>query len=155
MLKNIGEKITIKFNGILKPVEKDGLLDVRDFDVTTGQTKPMNEVIPIIEKRLFNKYPGQFKIVPTIDDAKIEAKYTDEILSLKKKIEELNVEIEKVSYVNKKNEQIISTQAEEINGFGPKEKGLRDQIASLKAQLKEQEEDSEAMIARLGGRKTK
>lgn len=156
MLLNIGEKVSIKFNGKYIEVDKGGKLDVRDFDITTGQQKPMSEAVPIVEKRILNKYPGQFKVVATVDDVKIDEKYRKEISDLEKQVGALSKELAELKEVNQKNSKVISEQAEQINGFGAKEKSFRDQISTLKAQMKEAQEEHDAQVMRLtGGRKVK
>lgn len=153
MLLNKGEVITVRYNGIEKTVAKGGKIDVRDFDISTGQRQPLKELIAPVEKKILNKYPGQFEVVETVDDAKIADEYKGVIEALKDKVIGLEAKIAELKAVNDANAQKIGQQGEEINGFGAKEAGYKREIEALQAKLKDQDEENQAVLKRVRGGK--
>ena len=61
MLINKTDKvIVVKYNSIEREVAPGGKLDVRDFDISTGQALPVHFLVPRVEKIIMRKHPGSF-----------------------------------------------------------------------------------------------
>ena len=155
MLKNKGADIEIKYNGIEKLVRAGDLLDVRDFDISTGQLTPQKEAVRVVEREILRKYPGQFEVTEHTDSVQIDKQYRDEIDSIRKELAASKEALEKEHEAGKSNAQKVAELAGQVNSFGEIEKGYKDQISALKAKLKETEEDHEVQIKRLMGGKSK
>lgn len=145
--------VSVKYNGIEKVVAPGERVDVRDFDITSGQNMPIKVIVPQVEKFMLKKYPGVFDVTETVDDVKIANEYKGIIDGLKADILSKDKQIAKLAAFNDENTQKISQMAEEVNGFGAKEAAYKREIATLKAQLKEQDEDNQAVLKRVRGGK--
>jgi chromosome segregation ATPase len=153
MLKNKGAEILVKYNGIEKLVAEGALLDVRDFDISLGQISSIKDLVPKVEKQILKKYPGQFDVVEHTDNPKIDAEYRKELDELKASCAQLTKALEAEKRVNDINARKIAAFAEEANGFGEKEASYKKQISSLRAELKDKEEEHDAHIKRITGGK--
>lgn len=146
MLVNKKEAFVARYNGIEVEVAEGARLDVRDFNILNAEAKN-------VERQMLKKHPGRFEQVATVDDAKIANQYQGKIAELSQENIALKKEIEKLKDANEKFSKKNASQAEEINGFGTIETGLKNQITALKGQIKELEEEHKAHIARLTGGK--
>ena len=153
MLKNKGAVVVVKYNGFEKEIAEGGLLDMRDFDISLGQTASVWELLPKVEKQIIKKYPGQFEVVAHTENVQIDTKYKEEIAKLKAELETTTEKLSAADKANKENAKKISEMAEEINGFGSKETGYKNQISTLKAQLKDMEDDHKVTLKRMTGGK--
>lgn len=148
MLKNKQGIQKLIYNGIDKDVLPGQSLDVRDFNI-------LNEHVKIIENHFLRKYPGVFDQIETIDNVKIANQYSGEIEVLKSKNKAIQNELDDLKRSSKQQSEKIGSMSEELSGFAPKEKGLRDQIAKLTKQLEDQKEEYEGIINRMNGGKAR
>lgn len=153
MLKNKGAEVLVRYNGIERLVKVDGLLDVRDFDISIGQNSSIKDLIPKVEKQILRKHPGQFEVTDHTDNPQIEQQFKQEIDSLKEKNAQLEKALEAEKKVGAINTKKISEFADEINGFGEKEASYKKQITALKNEIKDLKEEHDAHVARLTGGK--
>lgn len=153
MLKNKGKEYKVRFNGIDKVIAEGALLDVRDFDISTGQTLPLKDVVKSVERQVMRKHPGVFEVVAHTDNPRIEAEYKDEITALKNSNKALKDELDHIRSVQKEQEHQKSALIEEAGGFAERERGYKAQIQKLNADIKELGEEHDAHVARImGGR---
>ena len=153
MLKNKGEPVTVKYNGIELAIEKDGLLDVRDFDISRGQMLPQKDAVQVVERHIMKKYPNQFIITEHTENPMIDAKYREEIAALKKTNSELEAELSKIREAVRKSEAKYSAQAEELNEATGRVGKLKEQVSKLKQDIKDLNEEHEAHVKRMTGGK--
>jgi len=148
MLKNNGAAFVLRYNGMEKYVEEGALVDVRDFNI-------LNQDVKVVERHLLRKYGGRFEAVSGTDGmAESPRKYEKQIVALNDEVEELKKQVAKMKDANRELSDKLSSQSEQIHGFGALETGYKNQITALKGQIKELEEEHKAHISRImGGKK--
>jgi len=149
MLVNIsGGALDVKVNGKLVSMAPEGNLDVRDCEILQSQVQPM-------EKWLMRKYSGKFKQVDSNADTQIGKEYKKQVDSLKATITEQKRVIDSMTDKLAEAAEKNASDANEIQGFGEKERSYKAQISSLKAEIKELKEDHDTTMNKIRGGRTK
>ena len=145
LINKSDKKITVKYNSVELEVEPQGKLDVRDFDISTGQTLPSSFLVPRVEKVVMRKYAGVLEQTETVTAPETRSDFDKEIKARDKKIDELNKQIVVFQKSAEVNSQKISQMAEEINGAQDKERKYRGDIKTLNNKIAEIEEDNDRL----------
>lgn len=156
MLRNKTENsIEVKYNGIDKVVGPGEMLDVRDFDISGGQLTPLVKLIPSVEKRFLRKHPGIFEHTEDTTTGANHKELIKQVKDLESANQQLRADNDSLKKTGEANAQKITDLSEEVNAFGTKEADYKEKISALKKQLKDQEEEHKAHVARLTGGKNK
>ena len=147
MLKNKrDESITIRYNGILKSIQPDEVIDTRDFDIP-------NKEIKGVEKHIMLKYPGFFEIKETKTGYKDNDDSDKEIKDLKINLEKAESNILELKKTNDVLQEKHSAAAGEVESSRRQVESINKELTLLRTKNEELEDEIEKL--RLQSRRVK
>lgn len=132
MLKNISDaKVEAKYNSILITVDPGGILDVRDFRVSSNPAH-----IDMVEKQIIRKNPGAFESFKSEAQVEIKKETFDRIKALEAENEELKKQLVVANKAKEAAEKEARKSSNELTGALDQVKALKEDVKELKAKLK-------------------
>lgn len=121
--------VEVRYNQKSIVVEAGGILDVRDFGVSTDQ-------MLAVENHIVKKNPGSFTQDKNPVIAATSKEAEAQILSLTNNLNEASAQNSDLVKENARLHEENNSLKNEQDGFETKIKGLKDQVSELKAKLK-------------------
>lgn len=139
MLKNItGKTIKVRYNGIVKELKKNGIIDVRDFDI-------MNKNVNSVEKHIMTKIPKTFSREKSTGDSDTDKAFNDKISELEVKLKAAQDETGKLRETNKELAENVQISSGELQTEKERADSLKKETDDATVKMKDLEEEVEKL----------